>query len=98
MEIGEWMFHAEMQASARRLKSDTTKRAGFHEAKRFSESYGYRRSGCRNAGSAGDRAIDAGNKVALGGELAEIARYALGRRRIVLKARCRSHRQQVPDS
>ena len=41
------------------------------------------------------RAVDAGNQMAPDGELAEIARHALGRRRGDGQARCRSHRQQI---
>ena len=42
--------------------------------------------------------IDPEIKVAAGGQLAEVARYALRRLRIFHQARCRTHRQQIPDS
>ena len=71
---------------------------GIHEAKRFSQSYRYWCRGRSHDGGAGDCAVDAGDQVAPDGELAEVARHAVGRRRDDGQARCRGHRQQIPDS
>src|SRR5207249_4558943 len=67
-----------------------------HEAQRFSEGNRYWRRRCCNDGGARDRAVDAGDQVAADGELAEIARHAVGRGRVDVQTRWRSHRQQVP--
>ena len=90
------MFHAGGKASTRRHDTHTN-RDGFHEAKRLSQGHRYWRRGRRNAGGAGDRAVDAGDQMAPDDELAEIARHAVGRRRGDGQGRRRSHRQQIPD-
>ena len=45
----------------------------------------------------GDCPVDAGDQMAAGGELAEVARYAVWRLRIFRQAHRRDHRQQIPD-
>ena len=85
------------EASPRRPTHATTNRDGFNEEKRFSQGHRYWRGGRCYPGRPRHRAVDAGTQMAPDGELAKIARHAVGRRRGDGQARCRSHRQQVPD-
>ena len=80
------------------IRHNTTTRAGFHEAKRFSESYRHWCRGCSHDGGAGNCAVDAGDQVALYGELAEVSLDTLwgGRRVVGADAIAEAQRQQVP--
>src|SRR5258708_18593611 len=61
-----------------------------HETQRFHQGHRIGRCGCSDDRGAGNRAVDAGDQMATDGELAEVARYALWRRRIDGKSRRRS--------
>src|SRR3954471_3358658 len=72
-------------------------KGALHEATGFYQ--GHRTWRCRRSrgGRAGDRAIDAGDQMAHADELAEVARYAVWRRRDDGKDGWRGDRQQVSD-
>src|ERR1700722_782172 len=79
-------------------KAGTTSRQGRnHETTRFYQGRRIGRGGRGDDGGAGDRAVDAGDQMALDGKLAEIAGYAVWRRGADGEGGCRSHRRQIPD-